>query len=375
MPIRVFHLIKGFDRGGAEKLLLEGLRSADRERFEYRYGYFLPQRTALVPELRALGAEVTCFRARYAPSILLSARRVATHLRQWKADLLHCHLPLAGITGRLAGRMAGVPVVYTEHNRMERYHPLSRWLGIRTWGWQEQVIAVSESVAESIHRHIESRVPVEVVFNGVDVDHFSVSKVEPGAVRRRLGIPAEAPVVGTVAGFRAQKRLPDWMEAAHRLRERHPGVRFLVVGDGAERDRIVARAVELGLNGTVHFVGVQQDVRPYLAAMDVYLISSAVEGLPVAMLEAMAMERPVVSTAVGGIPEVVRHGENGLLVEPARPGLLAEEAARLLASPDARRRCGVAARATVQARFGMSRMAREVEGIYLDVLERWRDGR
>ena len=122
-PLRVFHLIKSLGRGGAEVLLAEGLRVADRERFTYGYGYFTPWKDAVVPSLEAQGAGVVRFDARSNPAILLQAGRVAAFLRRWRADLLHCHLPVAAVAGRVAGKLTGVPVVTTEHNEVEHFHP------------------------------------------------------------------------------------------------------------------------------------------------------------------------------------------------------------------------------------------------------------
>ncbi len=372
--IRVFHLIKGLGRGGAEMLLAQGLRFADRGRFTYGYGYFLPWKDAMVSSLEEQGAEVTCFRARHNIEVLLSARNVAAHLKGWNADLLHCHMPMAGAVGRVAGKLAGVPVVYTEHNKMERFHPLTRWLNLATWSLQEKVIAVSADVASSIRSYADSRVPLEVVLNGVDVQHFSRERVDPAAVREQWRIPAAAPVIGTVAVFRVQKQLQDWLQAAKLLLERHPDAHFLLVGDGPQREELVALARSLGLETRVHFPGLQPEVRPYLAAMDIYMMSSIFEGLPVAMLEAMAMRCTVVATSVGGIPEVIRASENGFLVEPERPDLLVQVADALLSSPEVMRRVGAVGRRTVEERFGMHRMARELENLYFEVLKARRNG-
>jgi glycosyltransferase involved in cell wall biosynthesis len=372
-PIRVFHLIKSLGRGGAEMLLPEGLRFADRARFAYGYGYFLPWKDAMVASLEGQGVEVTCLAARSNPAILLSARRVAEHLGEWKADLLHCHMPMAGAVGRLAGALAGIPVVYTEHNKMERFHPLTRWLNLRTWRWQQQVIAVSGDVADSIRSHAGSDVPVKVVLNGINVDHFRRDLAEAQPVRSRFGIPANVPVIGTVAVFRVQKRLHDWLDAARRLRAQHPTARFLIVGDGPLREELLALTIQMELDDVVHFAGLQEDVRPYLAAMDIYMMSSMFEGLPVALLEAMAMECAVVCTSVGGIPEAIRNDDNGFLVKAGDPARLARVAGEVLGSRDTMRRVGAAARRTVEQRFSMQRMTGELEATYLEVLGRYRN--
>ncbi len=364
---RVFHLIKSLGRGGAEMLLPEGLRHADRDAFTYAYGYFVPWKSAMVAPLEELGARVTCFAARSNAQLLLSARKVAAALREWRADVVHCHLPLAGVVGRMAGKMAGVPVVYTEHNRMERYHPATRWLNLATWRMQEQVIAVSADVAASIRDHTRARVPVRTVLNAVDTAAFDRRAVDGSVVRKALGIPAGAPIVGTVAVFRAQKRLDRWLEAARRIRARVPDVRFVLVGDGPLAQELGATVARYGMGQCVHFVGLQEDVRPYLATFDLFLMSSDFEGLPVAVLEAMAMECTVVSTVVGGVPEIVRDGETGVLVPEREAEALADASIRLLEAPDERARLAAAARQLVHEKFGMRRMMAELEEIYLDV--------
>jgi glycosyltransferase involved in cell wall biosynthesis len=374
-PLRVFQLIKSLGRGGAEVLLCETLRHTDKERFQFQYGYFLPWKDSMVPLLKQQGVDGVCFAASNTGAILLAVNRVARQLRRFGADLLHCHLPIAGIVGRLAGRLAHVPVIYTEHNRLERYHPLTRHVSLATWTWQERVLAVSGDVAASIRNHTHSRIPVEIVPNGVDVDHFEPRDAGADALRQRLGIPPDAPVVGTVAVFRVQKQLHDWLEAACLLRKRQPNVHFLLVGDGPLREELRARVAALGLTDRLHWSGLQQDVRPYLATMDIYLMSSVVEGLPVALLEAMSMRCVVVSTAVGGIPEVIQHGENGFLVESRRPDQLAEVAGSLIAAPEARARCGAAARRTVERRFSIRHMTRVLESTYAEVVARYVNGK
>jgi glycosyltransferase involved in cell wall biosynthesis len=349
-------------------LLAEGLRHSNRQKFEFGYGYFLPERLAMVPALEEQGVQVICFNAANSIRILGAAWRVATFLKRWKADLVHCHLPIAGVVGRLAGRMCGIPVIYTEHNRMERYHPLTRRLNLMTWGWQNRVIAVSAEVASSIRAHAKHPRTVDIVLNGVDINRFAGEGIEGSGLRRNLGIPADVPVVGTVAVFRLQKALDDWLEAARQIHDRFPEVHFLVVGDGPLRMKLMNHSRSLGLADVVHFPGLQTDVRPHLAAMDVFMVSSIFEGLPVALLEAMAMRCAVVATAVGGIPEVIQHGENGSLVEPRNPRALADSVMELLFSQTQARRFGEKGRHTIEDGFSLQRMTREIEAIYLEVL-------
>lgn len=367
--IRIFQLIKSLGRGGAEVLLAEGLRAADQGRFTYGYGYFLPWKDAVVPELKVQGADVVCFTARNNLSILLQAWRVAQFLQTWRADLVHCHLDIAGVVGRLAGRLAGVPVVYTQHNRLEDSHPITRSFNLATWRLQDHSVAVSEDVASSIRRCANGRVPVRTVLNGIRLEAFDPTRKDAAAVKARLGIPAEAPVVGTVAVFTEQKKMDDWLRAARRIHASRSDVAFVIVGDGPLRGRLEGLKSTFGLDGIAHFAGFQKNVKPYLAAMDVYMMSSRHEGLPIALLEAMAMERPVVSTAVGGIPDVLCDETCGALVPKGNVEELAEVALRLVEDDERRASMGRAARARVKSHFSMTRMSRELEALYLEVLQ------
>jgi glycosyltransferase involved in cell wall biosynthesis len=223
-------------------------------------------------------------------------------------------------------------------------------------------------VAESIGRHTSAPVPVQVVANGVPVDLLQPDPEGAAAVRRGLGIPAAAPVVGQVAVFRRQKRLDLWLRAAQRIAEEVPDAHFLLVGDGPLRAEVEAEVAALGLAGRVHLPGLQPEVGPYLSAMDLLLISSDFEGLPLVLLEAMALRVAVVATAVGGVAGAVADGETGVLVPPGNPGALAEAAIALLRQPARRRAMGEAARRRAEHRFSTGRMQEELEEVYDRVL-------
>lgn len=366
--MKVFHLIKGLGRGGAEKLLCESYLHADREQFQYGFGYFLKARSAMVADLERAGAEVHCFGAANTASLILSWTKLSRFLRRWEADLVHCHLPLTGVVGRIAGKMAGVPVVYTEHNLPDSYARPTRFLNLATWKMQEHVFAVSESVHSSIMASRAEGVPVQVVQNGVCTDRFSPSAVMDSGIRDRLQIADTTTVVGTVAGFRPHKRLDIWLEAASIVRQHKTDVCFLLVGDGTLRPDIERRVDELGLKESTRLVGMQEEVAPYLAAMDIYLMSSQFEGLPVALLEAMSMQLPVVATPVGGIREAVADGLTGLLVPAGDAAAMASAALELIDDQNRRRAMGDAGRKRVQQSFSLARAVRETEEVYARVL-------
>jgi len=363
-PLRVFHLIKSLGRGGAEMLLADGPRVSDPGQFQYGFGYFLPHKRALVEELERQFGHVVCFPASNAGAMLLQTARLAAHLRSWRADLLHCHLPLAGVVGRLAGLAAKVPVVYTEHNAIERYHPATRVAARTTWRLQRQVIAVSTDVKRSIERNFGERTPVRVILNGVSLDRFVRHDYDAAATRRELGFAQDAKLVGSVAVFRTQKRLDLWLDVAKKVLARSPETRFLLVGDGPQRAYVEQRIAELGLDGRVALPGLQTDVRPYLAAMDVYLMTSDFEGIPIALLEAMAMQLPPVVTDAGGMPEMVSSGHDGLVLRRGDVDGLSAAVLTLLGDDVTRLAYAQAARRVVSERFSTQRMMREIEEVY-----------
>jgi L-malate glycosyltransferase len=365
--MQVLHVVKSLGRGGAELLLLEGLR-ASTAATEQRFAYFLPWKDALVRPLQELGADVRCFPARGAGGMAMRVSELARAARTWRTDIIHSHLPLAGAVARLAGQLSRIPVVYSEHNLQERYHPATRAANLATWHLQARVIAVSDDVRASAERAAATSVPIQVVKNGVSLHHFRRDNDAGRAVRQQLGVPPNAPLIGTVAVFRTQKRLDLWLQAAALTRQAHPNAHFLMVGDGPLRADVERWIAHHRLQGAVHLVGLQEEVRPYLSAMDLYMMSSEFEGLPVALLEAMAMELPVVVTRVGGIPEVVRDGEAGRVVQSGAPHELARALASLLSSDAERRAMAVRARSVVAAGFAMDRMQRELEEVYELVL-------
>lgn len=364
--IKVLHLIKALGRGGAEVLLSEGLALADRQRFEFSYGYLQTKPDDMAEALRAQGARVDCFQLDGNLKMLLCARRVARHLREHDIDLVHAHLPMAGVVARMAGRMAGVPVVYTEHNVIESYHRYMRVLSRATWALQQRVVAISPDVEESIYRHMGRRVPVQIVFNGVNTDTFTPSSELGESARARLGIPPDVPVIGTVSVFRRQKRLDIWLKAARRILEYEPQTKFIIVGYGNQAPAVRQLADDLGLSEAIEFVGLQRDVRPFLAAMDVFLMSSEWEGFGLAPVEAMAMKIPVVATDVQGIRNVITHGETGLLAtfDANVADNLAALVVRILRNADDREMFCRRGREAAVMRYSLQRMQRELESIY-----------
>jgi glycosyltransferase involved in cell wall biosynthesis len=314
---RILVLIKGLGRGGAEQLLVSAAPYLDRTQFEYEIAYLLPWKDALVPALRATGLKVHCLEHARGPAWMFRLKRL---VQEREIDLVHAHSPMAGIGARFALCGPQSPrIVYTEHNLWNYYHPATRWGNLATFGLNDHVFAVSKQVQDSIRYPPQlkflSMPPVETLYHGVDPE-VTRNWGSVDGVRKELGIGQEALVVGTVANFRAQKGYEHLLDAALRVRRRIPGVRFVLIGQGPLEVAMRRRSERLGLEGTVIFTGYREDVPRLAGAFDVFTLSSLYEGLSIALVEAMVLRKPAVATAVGGIPEVIEHGKQGLLVAP-----------------------------------------------------------
>lgn len=361
---RILHVIKSLGRGGAEMLLPETLRMHNQSEFEFFYLYFLPWKHQLVPRLEELGGKVTCLPSSNNFEILLRTGRLQQYVRENKIDLVHAHLPVAGIAARLVRKRTAVPVIYTEHNIQERYHRATRWLNKYTFNWQDLAIAVSNEVANSIARNIKPEIPLATVYNGVDTSSFVRDTAKGRVLRDQFAIPSNALVVGTVAVFRSQKRLEEWIKVFAEARKHHPNLYGVLVGDGPLFNQLKEARASLGLNQLLLMPGIQTDVRPWLSMMDIFMMTSEFEGLPVALLEAMSMECAVLATNAGGIGEVISDS-NGIKVGVSSLELMPALLSKLIADANHRHQLGQRARQRVIEAFSLGSMVRQLESLYL----------
>lgn len=366
MTRRILILIKGLGRGGAEQLLVSAAPYYD-ERFEYEVAYLLPWKDAFVKELEDQRLRVTCLEG--ASHGLGWVRRLRRLIEERRIELVHLHSPVAAVGARLAG-VPRLRRVYTEHNVWERYHPVTYWANLLTFPRSDHVFAVSDRVRESIRYPRPLRFlpmpQVETLYHGLDP--AAVGRWAGGdGVRRELGIPETAPLVGTVANFKHHKGYEDLLQAAALVRDEVPEVRFVLVGRGPLEDELRRRALDLGLAGTVVFAGYREDAPRLAQAFDVFALASLYEGLSIALIEAMAMGTPAVVTNVGGLPEVVEDGRQGLLVPARDPRALARGITMLLRDAPLRERFGMEARRRAEA-FDIRTAVGRMEQVYGELL-------
>lgn len=362
---KVLWLVKGLGPGGAERLLVSMAGAADREHFAYEVGYLLAWKDHLVGELEADGVPCRCLSSGRSWDLrwVWALRR---RLRADPVDVVHVHSPLVAAFARLAVRSLGrrrPGLVYTEHNNWTAYGRATRWANRLTYGLDDAQVAVSVDARASIPAARRAR--VEVVVHGVPLDAVRARRADRVALRAELGIGIGEVVVATVGNYRVHKDYPTLLRAARAVLDAEVGVdvRFVAVGQGPLEAEIRAEHARLGLGDRFVLLGYRPDAIGVLAAADVFTLASTHEGLPVALMEALAVGLPVVATSVGGIVGAVTDGVEGLLVPPSRPETLAQALARVAGDADLRAgMAGAAARAG--ARFDIRIAGRRLEAIY-----------
>jgi glycosyltransferase involved in cell wall biosynthesis len=319
----------------------------DRSAFAYEIAYLLPWKDALVAEAERAGASVHCLNTRVERD-LRWALRLRRLVRERNIDVVHIHSPYVAGIARPALRASRrrVGIAYTLHNRADSHRRSTRLLDARTIRFDDVDLAVSESVRDSLPVRLRNR--FDVVHHGVDLAPYDAARANRVVAREALGVAPDELLVTTVANLRATKDHVALLNAAALVLERVPLVRFLIVGQGPLESELRSLHHTLALGDRVQFLGQRDDVPSVLAASDVFALSSRFEGLPVALMEALASGLPVVATNVGGIPEIVTDGREARLVAPERHDLLA--AALIEVLTDTQQRAAMVDAATVRGR-------------------------
>jgi len=298
-------------------------------------------------------------------------------IRQVRPSIVHTHSSKAGILGRMAARLERVPViVHTVHGfgftplQPAPVRRLFLLLERMAGRWTTHVIAVSwADLDRGVRLGLHRRNDVSVIRSGIRLDRYR-GATGGKAVRRELGIPPDAVLVTQIGNFKPQKAPLDFVAMARRVAAAAPHCFFLMTGDGPLRERAEATVREASLAESFRFTGWRDDVPALLDATDIAVLSSRHEGLPRAVVEALAAKVPVVATAVDGTPEVVRDGVDGYLVPPADPRALAERVLRLAKNEALRRR--MASEPRVLDEFDIDTMVRSQEDLYRWMLSRVR---
>jgi glycosyltransferase involved in cell wall biosynthesis len=367
---RIVQLIDGLGLGGAERVLVAYAPALARLGYDVEV-VVLQDRggNPLAEPLRSAGVPVH-------PLLVGHLRRFdqvrgfLAGMRGLAPSLVHAHLEFASTLGALHRLRTGVPLVATLHT-LEKPEGIDRdsarlWLMHKALERAaDRVICLTASAERAARESGLARARIDVLANGVDLAPFDAPPARSRAeVRAAFGVPPGAPLVVCVAVLRPPKGIDRLLEAFPAVRAGAPGARLLVVGDGSERAALEARAAAPDLAGTVTFAGARDDVPDLLRAADLFVLPTLIDALPTVVIEAMAARLPVVASAVGGIPDMVRDGEEGLLVPPGDAGALAAAILRVLGDPRLGRDLAAAGRARAEEAFSLESQVGRLGSLY-----------
>ena len=375
----LLYVITKLELGGAQTQLLALIKSLDPDKF--RPFLFTAAEGLLLPDFSSLNGltliKSRCLERKINPlKDLCAVIEIYRFIKKNNIDVVHTHSSKAGIIGRCAARLAGARVIiHTVHGwsfndfQAPWKKMLFTWLERRAAVTCDALVVVSEhDLQKGLSLRIGSREKYRLIRYGISWPGPQEGSRE--AARKALGIPADAVVIGTVSCLKPQKSPVGFVRLAQALRTRFPQARFLLVGDGVLRKKVERLAQKMHLEKTLYLCGWQRDIPRILSAMDIFVLASLWEGLPIAVLEAMAASLPVVATDTGGIKEVVSDGESGFLVSPRRIDEMEARIAPLVEDAALRRRMGERARLRIGDGLRTSRMVSDTQNLYEELIKK-----
>jgi glycosyltransferase involved in cell wall biosynthesis len=377
MKRKVLHILPSLTIGGAERLAVHLIAHQNHERYSSEVvSLFGPTGSELERMLMEEGVEVHYL----GKSLGFDFRMfggIDRVIRRFRPDIVHSHLGVLRYT-LPASFLRRVPVkVHTIHNMAEReVDPLGRWVHHLAFRIGVVPVAIASEVAASLHRVYQLKQSVPLIPNGVPVDFYRRPATPRTEWRRRQGFSEMDVLYLNVGRLMVQKNQALLIDAFASGPARLPDTHLLIIGDGQLRPMLEDRVTGHGLDARVHFLGVRSDIPDALGAADVFVLSSDWEGNPLSVMEAMSAGMPVISTAVGGVPELVQHGATGLLVGQGDTDELALAMTALAHAPDRRASMGTAAGECAAKRFDVEIMTHSYEALYEQLLAAsWARGR
>lgn len=371
MP-RILYVATSTTVGGAEKTLFSLVTLLDPDKFDVAGVVSLKPAGAYSQKLSDLGAKTMSLELKGRPG-LKHVRELAGIIKHERPDIVHalmyqaiqlCRLAKRRLKGQAAFKLVSSPRV--------SYRTRSAFtLLVDSVLKSQDDLLIAES--ESSRAHLLKRLgyapgKVKVIYNGVDIASWPISKLERQKRRLELRLGSEEILMGTSGRLDKQKGHDVLIDAVAKLRQSLP-VRLVILGEGPLRPALEAQIRRLNLEKSVMLLGERDDVTAWLSALELFVLPSLWEGLPNSLLEAMAIGLPCVASSVDGIPEVLSHNQNGLLVPPGDRAALAHAIADLVANPASRARLGAAAKDTIAKRFSLLTMMSEYEAAYSGVLK------
>lgn len=368
--IKVLHIIGGGEFGGAEQYMLTLAKHINKSEVELHVACLFEE--PLAPLVKKLGVPAHVFPMRNKLD-LKTIGEVASLIKMEGFHIVHTHGVRANLIGRVAAKKAGVKHVVTTVHSILKFD-YTKWTDRFfnsicdkvTEAITEKFITVSEMLAQELIKAGIPQAKIVTVYNGLELEKYNAN-ISGLPVRQAFGVSGDEKLLGIVARLHPVKGHLYLFEAMARLTKNSPKIKLLVVGTGPERPHFEEMVAQLNIKSKVIFAGFQKNIPEIIAALDLLVLPSLSEGLGLAVMEGMAMGKAVLATKVGGIPEIITSGVDGLLVPPADFQALAEGIQQLLQSDQMMAQFGDAARRTIETRFSAGLMAEKTAKVYKDL--------
>ena len=365
-------LVNNFDVGGLENIVLSLLNNLDDKRFQLYVvclnGEGAQFNQVSIPADRCLVLNKRLVNLGFGSVDLFSLHKIHKFIVKNRIQLIHAHnaapLIYAGF-GRLFLKKRPL-ILYTEHNQIYSASNLSRRKFKYYINYADHIVAISRNLQNELEKTYKVRCPITLIYNGIDGTRFLDTSLS--TVRRELGIAEEKTVFGCGVVLSTQKGLEFLLNAVYLVKDQIKDAQFVIAGDGPLREQLEMQVKELQIADFVQFIGYRSDMPAVIQALDVYILPSLWEGLPLALIEAMAMGKPIICTSVGGNPEIVLDGENGLVVHPGKPVPLSEAILKLSCSAAERNRISLNNRSRFEEHFSQAAMIDGHEALYEKLL-------
>jgi len=369
--IRTGFVITSSDFGGTETFLYQLLSRIDRDRFQPRVLSLRPT-GRVAAQILDQGIQVDSLDMSDTPAFreMMAGARA---LRGWfavnKVEIVHSFLYRANVLSVMARKLTrrNHPVVICGQRSLQPMinNPATTVAARLAWRYCNRIVAVSEAVRDAlVRRDRVDPAKIQVIPNGVDTTRFSQAKNRRMPARDKLGLGSSDIVVGTVGRLSPKKGLRELLEAFRAARISDSRLRLIITGEGPERENLESIATREGLSRSVSFTGFLEDPRDIYAALDVYVLPSLEEGSPNALLEAMSAGCATIASAVGGVPEIINHGESGLLVPPGSASAITTALTALAGNNDLRLALGISASQSTKERFDIDQAVSKHEKLY-----------
>lgn len=372
----ILYVITKLELGGAQKQLLSLISCLDKDKFRIflftaKEGLLLPEALCInglaIKESKWLERSINPFKD------IFALIEIFLFIKENNIEFVHTHSSKAGILGRIAANLAKAKVIiHTVHGwSFNDYQPKIKklcfiWLERLTARFTDKLIVVSGyDLQTGINNHIGREDKYKIVRYGIDHSEFNLTAQD---LRKKLGIKSNDLVVGMIACFKPQKSPQDFIRLAFLVNKKLPGVKFILAGDGILRKEIERLIVEAKLRQQFFLMGWRRDIPRILSIMDIFVLTSLWEGLPISVLEAMVSSKPVISTDTGGVREVVFEARTGFLVPQRDMRTMSERVISLLKNEALRKKIGIAAKASLGDNYSLANMARNTENLYNDLI-------